>query len=415
MCKLTKKKDITILTLLAWLVYFSSYITRINFSAILVEFIVAEGVQKSAAAIITTSLFVTYGTGQLLSGYLGDRISPVKLIFFGLLIASCANIVLPIVSPNVTVMAIVWGINGLAQAFMWPPLVKILNGALDYKNYAKIIPGIGTSSACATIAVYLFAPLIIGIANWKVVFIISATVAIAAAVIWLVGSKKILKNIEFTQKIEKKQKPTECNFNKENNKVFMKLLPIILIIIFSQGILRDGISTWVPTFISETFAVTSTVSILTGVALPVMHMLISLFTYQLLLLMKRDVFACMALFFIVATIMLGCLFLFGTGSMIIATIIIALVNGTVHGINTLQTCYLPVFFSNGGNISFLSGLLNSATYVGSALSTYLFAIISENRGWNATIVSWIVFSLLGLILTILSIIILRNKKIKTTI
>lgn len=39
-----------------------------------------------------------------------------------------------------------------------------------------------------------------------------------------------------------------------------------------QGILRDGIATWMPSYISEVFRVDSTVSILTGVALPVFSM-----------------------------------------------------------------------------------------------------------------------------------------------
>jgi len=86
--KLTDKKSIRMLSILGWLVYFSSYITRLNFGAVLVEFLQAEGITKTAAAPITTALFITYGAGQLLSGYLGDRISPRLLIFGGLLVAS---------------------------------------------------------------------------------------------------------------------------------------------------------------------------------------------------------------------------------------------------------------------------------------------------------------------------------------
>ena len=44
------------------------------------------------------------------------------------------------------------------------------------------------------------------------------------------------------------------------------MLAIIMLAIMMQGILRDGITTWMPSYISETFHLASSVSILTGIA-----------------------------------------------------------------------------------------------------------------------------------------------------
>lgn len=411
MAKLSKKTDITLLAALGWMIYFSSYITRINFGAVLVEFISVEGVLKSEASVITTVLFITYGIGQLVSGYLGDRISPRWLIFTGLTVAVVSNILLPLVSPNIPVMAVIWGVNGMAQAFMWPPLVKILTSALTPEDYARIVPGISTSSAMATIAVYLVSPLIIGVASWKTVFVVAATIAMAAAVIWLVVSGKLLKDVDFNLAGGKKQISQEPQEKTPLDKAMWTLIPVILVGIAVQGMLRDGITTWMPTFISETFDMGSSVSILTGVALPIFHMIVSMCTYWILKKMKHNVFNCMAMFFTVTMVLLLMLSLFGMNSMILATLLIAMSIGAVHGINALQTCYLPATFSNTGNVSFLAGMLNSATYVGSALSTYLFAVISEKMGWNATIISWIIFAGSGLVLTAICILYLKRKNL----
>lgn len=411
MAKLSKKTDITLLAALGWMIYFSSYITRINFGAVLVEFISVEGVLKSEASVITTVLFITYGVGQLVSGYLGDRISPRWLIFTGLTVAVVSNILLPLVSPNIPVMAVIWGVNGMAQAFMWPPLVKILTSALTAEDYARIVPGISTSSAMATIAVYLVSPLIIGVASWKAVFVVAATIAMAAAVIWLVVSGKLLKDVDFNLAGGKKQISQEPQEKTPLDKAIWTLIPVILVGIAVQGMLRDGITTWMPTFISETFDMGSSVSILTGVALPIFHMIVSMCTYWILKKMKHNVFNCMAMFFAVTMVLLLMLPLFGMNSMILATLLIAMSIGAVHGINALQTCYLPATFSNTGNVSFLAGMLNSATYVGSALSTYLFAVISEKMGWNATIISWIIFAGSGLVLTVICMLFLKRRKL----
>ncbi|MBE6943631.1 MAG: MFS transporter [Ruminococcaceae bacterium] len=403
--KLTDKKSIRLLTVLGWMIYFSSYITRLNFGAILVEFIQSEGVMKSAASAITTALFITYGVGQLVSGFLGDRISPRLLIFSGLLIASFCNVIMPLVSPSIPAMAVVWGVNGMAQAMMWPPLVKICASSLRGEDYNRLMPVIGTSCAAATIAVYLISPLVISFSGWKLVFYIAAAVATVAAFLWFVVTAPLLKNISFVPAKLEEKKEKEMTANK----AAWKLLPIILLSIAMLGILRDGITTWMPTFISETFKVESTVSILTGVAIPATHMFIGLTTYKVLVAMKRDAFAAIALYFAITTGFLLLLWISGTNSMVLSTLFIALGSGGLHGINSLQTYYLPELLGGTGKISFYAGLINSATYVGSALSTYLFAVISEVHGWDATIISWVIFAALGLLLTTICMVSLRKN------
>lgn len=404
--KLTDQKSIRLLAVLGWMIYFSSYITRLNFGAILVEFIQSEGVMKSAASAITTALFITYGVGQLVSGYLGDRVSPRMLIFCGLLVASLCNVIMPLVSPSIPAMAVVWGINGMAQAMMWPPLVKICASALSGEDYKRLMPVIGTSCATATIAVYLVSPLIIEISGWQQVFYVAAVVATTASFIWFIFTGPLLKNIPITaiKQEEKREEKTVAA-----NRAVWRLLPIILLSIAMLGILRDGITTWMPTFISETFKVESTVSILTGVAIPATHMFIGLTTYKVLVAMKRDVFAAIGLYFAITAGFLLLLWVSGTNSMVLSTLFIALASGGLHGINSLQTYYLPELMGGTGKISFYAGVINSATYVGSAVSTYLFAVISEMHGWDATIISWVIFAALGLAFTMICMVSLRKQ------
>ena len=196
---------------------------------------------------------------------------------------------------------------------------------------------------------------------------------------------------------------------KAANKVIWKLLPIILLAIAMQGTLRDGISIWMPTFLSETFKVESTVSILSTLAMPFTHMLIGLSTYRVLLAVKKDVFAAISVYFGIAAGFLLLLWCIGTDSMMLATICIAIGGGAIHGVNSLQTFYLPELLGGTNKISFYAGLINSAVYVGSAISASLAAVISEAYGWGATIVSWVLFAAVGLSLTIVCMFIAKKK------
>ena len=404
--KLTDKKSIRLLSVLGWIIFFSCYITKINFSAVLVEFLQAENIMKSAAAPITTAFFITYGIGQLLSGYLGDRVSPRFLIFGGSVVAAVCNLMMPLVSPEIPLMALVWGINGVALSMIWPPLVKICANALTEEDYNRLIPLICTSGAAATIIIYLVSPLIIQLSNWKMVFAFTAGYALIASVIWIALTGKLLKNVSFAPAAKEN---TAVAKKANGRSLIWMLMPVIMCTIAVLGILKDGITTWMPTFMSENFQLESTVSILLGVVIPLSHMFLDLFVYRILVMMKRDVFAAIGLSFGVTAIFLLLLWICGGSSMILATAMIAIASGGLHTINALQTYYLPEVLGGTDNISFYAGLVNAVTYAGSAMSTYLFAIISEMHGWNTTIVSWMVFAATGFVLSFVCMAVLRRN------
>jgi sugar phosphate permease len=68
-----------------------SYITRINYGAIIVEMESATGISKSMLSMALTGSFITYGTGQVISGIIGDRVSPKRLVSLGFLITVLMN------------------------------------------------------------------------------------------------------------------------------------------------------------------------------------------------------------------------------------------------------------------------------------------------------------------------------------
>ena len=134
------------LLLLFSLTYFVSYLTRNNFSAVVVEVADALDESRSALSLCFTGSFITYGFGQIVSGYFGDRIAPKRLVLYGLLTTTTANVLITFLR-DPAIMAVLWSINGLAQAFMWPPIVKILSSALTETDYGKSVAQICYGSA----------------------------------------------------------------------------------------------------------------------------------------------------------------------------------------------------------------------------------------------------------------------------
>lgn len=266
--------------------YFVSYITRINYGTVLLEIVNSEGITKMSASMAVTGSFVTYGIGQLISGWLGDRIKPRYLMFIGLMVSAGMNVCVPLFS-RPAAMLVFWCINGFAQALMWPPMVRLLSDYLDQDTYKKSCVWVSWGSSAGTIFLYLFAPVCIVWKGWRSLFFLCAGCAVLFAFAWIkaIGSaekecRRVLQGALrrqlqvplLTMRARKraqawKKIPLLCQKHSLTGKT-APMLAIIMLAIMMQGILRDGITTWMPSYISETFHLASSISILTGIALP---------------------------------------------------------------------------------------------------------------------------------------------------
>lgn len=370
--------------LLFTITYMVSYITRINYGAIVSEMGLALDVSKTRVSMALTGSFITYGVGQLVSGVLGDRFSPKRLVTLGLCTTTCMNLLLPLCS-SPEPMLVVWCVNGFAQAFMWPPMVRLM-AVLPESDYTYTSVRVSWGSSFGTIVVYLVSPLLISLFGWRAVFVASAVCGAVMALLWN----------RFAYDAPPEPKPSDSGEKPAG--VRMLLSPLIFCVmaaIVLQGILRDGVTTWMPSYISETYDLSSRVSILTGVTLPIfgvvcMQLAAKLYTKAI----KNPLLCAGALFGVGAAAALG-LRLCSGGAAGVSVLLSALLTGCMHGVNFLLICIIPAFFKKYGNVSTASGLLNFCTYIGSALSSYGIAALSENFGWSLTLTVWLAVALGG--------------------
>lgn len=379
---------------LAWLltlVYFTSYVTRINLAAVILEVVTQTGFEKSALSVILVAQSITYGIGQLISGRLGDKIKPTTLIFGGLLVASSVNILFPFLSFSIPLMSVAWAINGLAQAMMWPPMVRILVANTDDAMYGYSVVRISWGSAFGTIFVYLSAPLIIHLLGWKAVFFISALVGAGICTMWALVKSRIALVSNQAESSDPIPEQTAFQFPKA---AIFPMVFIVLGIIF-QGMLRDGISSWMPTYLAEVFHMGNSASILCTVSLAVFTILCHTVAAEIYKrLFKNEVF-CGGVIFAVATAFALLMFAFYNGGKLLAIVAMAVISGCMHGVNLMLITHVPKRYKKYGNISTIAGAVNACTYVGSAISTYGIALLSEKIGWQYTVGVWFLIAAVG--------------------
>ncbi len=377
--------------------YFVSYLTRVNFAAVIAAIIQAGDADKRTAGAVTTIGFITYGVGQLISGWLGDKINPKKLMFIGFITTGLMNLSIPF-CPSGIWMCVVWGVNGFAQSMMWPPMVKIMKTALSPDGYNKGCVSVNWGGTFATVLIYLVAPLFITISGWKLVFFVNGAAALTMSALWMLGVTKLERStgLYYPLRTGTKEK------SGRNYAMAPLLLGMVMFAIFLQGILRDGITTWVPTYILEVFRLNSEKSILSGVIVPIFSLISINLTSVLFNKMGKRPFRTAGLLFGLAAVSAASLTVFSSLSVILTVALSALIVACMHGVNLILVCMLPAIYADEKNMSSLSGTLNFTTYVGSAASTYGFALLSDAVGWSGTVILWTAVAALGTTMCILS-------------
>ena len=391
--KLTDKRKINGVVFLFTMTYMVSYMTRINLGAVITAIVEDTGMTKTMLSAAVTGSAITYGVGQVISGWIGDRVSPKKLVFLGIMVSVLMNTLLIFCRDHIQMTA-VWCVNGLAQAFLWPPLVKLMVALFDTYEYQRATTMVSWGSSFGTIIIYLLSPAVIMVSGWRMLFVITASAGAVMALCWL----KFCKEPSFERP---SRKPVYTPGQKREKGMFTPLLIAIMVAIMLQGALRDGVTTWMPSFISETFSFGSEIAILSGVCLPVF----SIFSFRAALWIYErkpgNPVRCAGWIFAVGAAAALLLTFVCKGSPIASIGCMALLTGCMHGVNLLLICMVPPFVQRNGNVSTVSGVLNSCTYVGSALSTYGIALLSESAGWQVTAFVWFGIAALGAVICVI--------------
>ena len=250
-------------------------------------------------------------------------------------------------------MLVVWCFNGFAQSFLWPPLVSFW--------------------------------------GWRTVFFFSAICGIIMILVW----NRYCEDAPVIS-IEN----ASIQGSSQKNSFLSPLLLCIMLTIVLQGMLRDGVTTWMPSYISETYHLSHAAAILTGVLLPLFGLLCIQSASTLYIRKFSNPLSCAGVFFFTGTLSSLALFCSTGKNAAFSVFFSALLTGCMHGVNLIQVCMIPPFFKKQGNVSTVSGVLNSCTYIGSATSTYGIAVLSDRIGWSSTLLIWVLLTFAGTLICI---------------
>ena len=404
--KITDKRQAFFLFAICWMAYFTCYIGRLNFSSAMAAMIEEAVLTKTQAGTISMVYFFVYGSGQLLNGFLGDRIHPGRMIFGGLFLSMLCNLLMG-VAGSFGAMAVVWGVNGYAQSMVWPPIIRIFARRLEEAVRLRYCVDIVSTQAAGTLAAYVLSAAVLAVSGWRTVFWGAGLCLLAAAVVWAVGYARIERladsappaRTQVREKAADEKAPAPSV--EKGGRSFVSLIGgglwLIILPVVVHGILKDGVTSWVPTYILETFQTSASLSVLVTTALPIVNLSGAYLARALYRKCAGNEVRASAVFFGVSVAALSALWTAGSLSLILTVALLSVITASMMGVNTLFVNLRPLRYEKEGKVSSVSGFLNACAYLGTAVSTFSIGVMVEKLGWGATVAGWLGVTAAGLV------------------
>lgn len=387
---------------LCWIAYFSTYICRLNYSAVMPELNSSGLFTESEIAAVSSAFFICYGLGQLVSGAVGDKISPRHMIFLGVLISGAINILIFFCYTSYIALLLLWGLNGAVQSMVWSPILRVAGEYFDPVEKEKFGIDISTTVPLGTLASYGVSLVTLALLPWHYTFLTCGCVVLAAAIYWYIGTGRILpklKKIEFKRDVLPKGRRTLPS-GKLVGMIVSSGLLVLLIPIAIMGTLKDSVTQWIPTFFDSQFHTGTSISLVMTMVLPIINVTGAYFARMIDRKLHNEL-KTSAVFFAISAAFLMVLLAFGSSNMILALICMVGVTNCMFAINVMLITMVPLRFTKFGRVSTVAGFLNAMAYVGCGLLNLAAGALLEKTGtaWNVLFILWLGLAIGALVIT----------------
>lgn len=382
-------------------IYLFFYNGRQNINLVMTMMSEDFNTSTTTMGFISSSLFWCYAFGQLINGRLGSYFGYKRLMIIGFFMSVIMNIIISF-QTSLTIIAILWGLNGYFQSMVWSNGIGVLNKwwSKDKRGFAT---GIATAfSGLAQIVTYISVSLSIELVpelGWRASFRYPVIPILFMLIPFYFFFKEKPEDVGL-KPLKKQKKYKKESFIYPYKKLLSKPRMILFCLISAiAGIGRYGLLTWIPTYFMESMGFSIKKGIFGSVLIPIgqaLAMFVFPFITDKLFKGKREPMLALAS---ISTFLGMIAFPFIT-SQLVASIVLFVI-----GIFSMVT---GIIWSVAGDIggseysSTVAGILDWSVYMGAAIQASLFGLIKDKFGWSAIFITVGCLYIIILLLTFVS-------------
>lgn len=376
-----------------FLSYNACYAGRSILSAIMPEMVQETGFSSSTLGLWGSMFFFTYGIGQVINGLIGDRIRAKWMVSVGLFLSGVV-IALSSCTASPIIGGLCWAACGFLLSMLWGPLAKVIAENTTAQTGRLLMTALTAASIVGTMIAYLIASVTSAQHQWKWAFYLTGILLVLTAILWFVilhiwERKKYLRTIRMSAATVKGLLPLFSLLRRHH------IFPILLMTIIN-GIVRNAVAFWIPTYITEQFHVMpSTSSAITSV-LPIFNLIGTFLGLKLLKKCKENEYETSIILFAVSMAMFLLMSLTRGRYLVLTIIALFLANAAMASACNIVFSVYCLRFRETGRVSAITGCLDAISYLFAALASPLFSAIVSGTNWNTTVFIWAILTAIGM-------------------
>lgn len=378
--------------------YLASYVTRNILSVSTPEMIKEAFFTKEYTGLLSSICFIFYAVGQLINGFIGDRVHPKYMIIMGLGISSVSTFVIPIFDNRIlhfTAFALI----GFGLSMLRGPLMKVISENTA-ATHARMIC---TLFSMAGFAGPLIASILSIFFKWRAVFTATGVISVIITVLAVAAITTLEKRgeIKFVPKYDKGIAGI-LNVFKLEDFIFYMLISSI------GEIAGSSITFWIPTYTTEHlgFSNDAASTIYSVVSFSTLFTpFITLLIYEKLI--RNGIKLALVMYVISAVFFIAVRFIaapvLNVSMLIIAKMAAAAASSIVW------SAYIPGL-ARSGKVSSANGVIDAAGYAMASLANVLFSTFVGRLGWGGIVNMWYIIMLIGAAVSFIKLIMKKKQK-----
>ncbi len=396
--EISKKEASKRLFISCALVYMVICMTKTNYLASIAYIVKAGIFSKADSGIISAAFYLLYGISQILLSPIADRHSPYKVIAFGVIGTMITNIMLAF-TQNFWAVLVLWGATGLLQFGVWPATARIMTGFLVPEHRQSASVYVTFSLAIGGILSYFIVTPVLEAFGWSGVFVMNVLVLTITLIFWKWSYSGIGEILTAPTNMPKQEalKKSEVTFGKL---IISSGLFIIVFLGVAQSMLDNGVKTWVPTMMMESYNLSPALASIQTAALYIFNILGVLVLVHVFKRIKNPILV-QTIYFLIC--LPACVLMLFIGKIPLwITLALLIISTTVTYAMTSIAVRVGAAFEKYGYSAAVCGLINAFVCFGIVIGNSGYGVISEKAGWTAVTTVWLIVCALAVILGLVS-------------
>lgn len=369
---------------LCWIIYTCSLIGKMNYGANITQVEAYFNVSHADAGMVSTFYFFAYGAGQIINGLFCKKYNLKYVIFSCLFVAGGANIAIGF-TKNFEIIKYLWLLNGASLSVLWPGLIRLLSENLNKEEMSRASVVMGTTTATGTFIIYGLSAIFAALGIFKFAFYTAGVCLPLSGVLWICSYEKLTKKTDVAEEetVLPVSDTTNADTSAKANKAIWVTVVLLALFAVAINLIKDGLTTWVPSILNERYGLPASVSILLTLLLPVVGIFGSMVTVTINKYVPDFVCIVTIIFSAIALLTGAIIGLLNTHLVAVTLIGFAVVKCLASCANGAVTSLFPLRMKGKVNSGLIAGVLNGCCYVGSTISSYGFGFVADTWGWNA--------------------------------